>query len=389
MADLKNSPQHQEQRSESFAGKIEFFAVLLFLGIALSIFIPIVAVFIAPLISAIVLTVLFFPIYEWLQKRLWHIAPLSSLLTLLLFIIILLIPAYVLFQVVVFRLIEIFQTVEPLIEGLFKKGSESSLGRWFLESPLGDMLSIKGIDWYAVAQNTLGQVAQIGTRILQRTTAGLFGFLIDILIILFTMFYLLMNGKNFVSHARFLIPMHQEYKNIIFDSLLNVSRATIKGTLIVGIIQGVVGAFTLLIFGIKGWILWGVVMMVIAVVPMLGPPIILIPAGIYKIAIGQIWQGVGILFSSFVIVSAIDYIIRPRIVGKSAHIHDLVIFFSSIGGLVIFGIWGFIIGPAVSALVMAALDIYRKRNNSLLMQFMNSSDSGDIDKPEETNNQTT
>jgi predicted PurR-regulated permease PerM len=128
--------------------------------------------------------------------------------------------------------------------------------------------------------------------------------------------------------------------------------------LIIGIVQGSLGALALLIFGIKSWILWGFIMIVLSIIPVVGPWIVLIPAGLIQIFLGNIWQGIGIIIFSVIVVSNIDNFLRPRLVGQGAKLHDLVVFFSSLGGIAVFGVMGFIVGPVIASLFVSVLDIY-------------------------------
>jgi predicted PurR-regulated permease PerM len=343
-----------------FNNQPEGLVVILILVIAITVFSSVVAIFIVPFVSAVVFTVLFNPIYKWLLQHISNNHSVSALITCVIFLVILLIPAYLLFHITTTRFQDFYRDMIPAIEKLLDKGSKSPIIQLISRSPFKDILSIEQINWGSIIQDALQRLTNFIGSVVEKTYRGVFGFVIDMLIILFTMFYLLVDGHNFTEKLRFLLPLKSEYTEMFYNSFITVSRATIKGTFIVGIIQGTVGALTLMIFGIEQWFLWGFVMMVIAIIPLIGPPIVLIPAAVYQLLTNNIWQGIGILFSSFVIVSAIDYIIRPRIVGKSAHIHDLIIFFTMLGGLALYGIWGVIIGPAVSAFVVSAIQIYKK-----------------------------
>jgi predicted PurR-regulated permease PerM len=177
-------------------------------------------------------------------------------------------------------------------------------------------------------------------------------------VMLFTMFYFFIDGERILNRLRYLSPVRDEYQNIILNRFLLISRATIVGTILIGIIQGSFGAITLLVFGIKSWLLWGFIMVVLAIIPMAGTWIVLIPAGIIQIITGNLWRGIGIILTSIIIVSNIDNLIRPRIVGYGAKMHDLLIFFSTLGGLSLFGVTGFIVGPIIASFFITMVDIY-------------------------------
>ena len=139
-----------------------------------------------------------------------------------------------------------------------------------------------------------------------------------------------------------------------------ISRATVLGTLIIGFVDGLLGGLTLLIFGVKGWLILGFIMVILSILPVVGVSVVLVPIGIVQILIGRVWQGIGILVTHFLVVSNADNLIRPRVVGSSARMHDVIILISTIGGLSIFGITGFIIGPIIASFFLTALDIYKE-----------------------------
>jgi predicted PurR-regulated permease PerM len=119
----------------------------------------------------------------------------------------------------------------------------------------------------------------------------------------------------------------------------------------------------LFLFNVKAWLLWGVIMFVLAAVPVLSIGIILIPAGLIRMLSGSLWQGIVIISLSLLIIAVTEGMLRPRLVGKFIGIHDAVVFISMIGGLVTLGPSGFIIGPLIAAVLSALLDIVEMENN--------------------------
>ena len=122
--------------------------------------------------------------------------------------------------------------------------------------------------------------------------------------------------------------------------------------------QGTFGGLTLAVFGVGHAILWGVVMVILSVIPVVGAWLVLYPAALIQILLGHTWQGVGIFLVTTIVISNIDTLLRPRVVGREAGMHDLMIFFSTLGGIAVFGIMGFIIGPVIAVFFMTLLDIY-------------------------------
>ncbi len=152
--------------------------------------------------------------------------------------------------------------------------------------------------------------------------------------------------------------MRGDYEDMIIARFLLISRATVTGTVILGLLEGTIGAMTLLVFGVKAWLLWGFIMIILAIMPFIGTWVVLVPAGVIQIFMGDTWQGLAMMFMGLIVIANIDNFLRPRLVGRGAKLHDLVIFFSSLGGIVVFGVMGFIVGPVIAALFIAVLDIY-------------------------------
>jgi predicted PurR-regulated permease PerM len=227
-----------------------------------------------------------------------------------------------------------------------------------LPIPGGHLVQLDQIDWSSLLREGASTMGQVGTTIVNHTSAGLFGLLGNLFVTLFVMFYLFLDGEALVKRIRYLSPLRQDYEDLLVSRFVLIARATVKGTLLIGLAQGTLGALTLLVFGIKSWLLWGVVMIILAVIPMVGAWLVLIPAALFQLFSGNVWMGIAILASSTLVVSNVDNLLRPRLVGKDAKLHDLLIFFSTLGGIAIFGIMGFIIGPVLAALVMTIIDIY-------------------------------
>jgi predicted PurR-regulated permease PerM len=331
---------------------------LIGLIIALSILIaPLIKLFIVPFILAGTFVTICYPWYQLLQKILWNNKALSAIACCACIIFCALIPAYGAGYLVANQAIDFYSTAEAKVVEIMKKGGEGTLGK-MMSSKHIRWISKINIDWKASLQDGIKSAASIATVVLNKTSASVLGLIVNFLITLFTMFYLFIDGGAFVRRLNHLIPLRQEYKDMIYSRFLQTSRATIKATLLAGLVQGGLGGLTLLIFGVKSWMMWSVVMIILSVIPMLGAGTVLIPTGIIQIIIGNIWHGIGLIFISVVVISNIDSVLRPRIVGQQSKMHDLVIFFSTIGGIAVFGIMGFIIGPVIAALFITLLDIY-------------------------------
>lgn len=193
---------------------------------------------------------------------------------------------------------------------------------------------------------------------LSATTKGTVTFFFHFFILLYTMFYFLMDGDKLLRRILYYIPLSHEDEEYMVEKFLSVSRATLKGTLIIGILQGGLAGVALALVGTKGPIFWGTVMMVLSIIPGIGTALVWGPVAIYKLATGQVLAGVFLLIFCGLLVGSIDNILRPRLVGRDVKMHDLLILFSTLGGIMLFGVVGFIIGPILAAVFVAMWDIY-------------------------------
>ncbi|MFP4682017.1 MAG: AI-2E family transporter [Chitinispirillaceae bacterium] len=351
-------PSSKSIDSQKIQDRVSRYVLIGLLGLVTLALIPIMRDFLVPLVLAATFVTLFYPFYKSILKRFRGNKGLSSLVCCLVLLLGLMVPAYLMAHLVVGQAIDFYEIAQPQIKDLLSEGRDSWILQQISQLPFAQYLQLDTVDWQSMIQETAKAGASLGTQVINRTSVGVFGFVANFFIILFTMFYFFMDGESLIMRLKYLSPLRNEHEEMIFSRFLLISRATVKGTLVIGLIQGTFGALALLIFGVKTWLLWGFVMVILSVIPMVGAWLVLIPAGIIQIILGDTWQGIGIILVSTVIVSNVDNLIRPRLVGRGAKMHDLMIFFSTLGGIGVFGIMGFIVGPAIAALFLTVLDIY-------------------------------
>jgi predicted PurR-regulated permease PerM len=319
---------------------------------------PIAKIFFVPVIVAAAFATLFFPLYRRVLAVMGKKRGLSSFICCLLIFICLVTPTYIMVQLVVRQAIELYQSAEPVVKDIITKGSNSEFLSRLQNLPFIHKLQQSNIAIAVPLQEGIKTLMSVGTKAINKTSTGLLEFVFTIFVMFFTMFYFFRDGEALVKRIKYLVPIRADYEEMISSRFLLISRATVMVTVLIGVTQGTIGALALLIFGVKLWLLWGFIMIILSLIPLMGAWMVLIPAGIIQIIIGNTGQGIGIILTSLLFVSTVDNFIRPRLVGKGAKLHDLVIFFSSLGGIAVFGPLGFIVGPVIAALFVAVLDIY-------------------------------
>jgi predicted PurR-regulated permease PerM len=187
------------------------------------------------------------------------------------------------------------------------------------------------------------------------------GFALQILFVLFTMYYLFLDGPRLVAALRERLPLTPEQSEVIFRRTREVLSASVHGVLIIAVIQGALCGLAFWLLGVPSPILWTLVLTVLATIPLAGSLLVWIPAALYLLATGHWVQAVLLSVWCGVVVSSVDNFLRPKLVGGRARLHELFVFFSVLGGLQLFGPLGMVLGPVVLAITLALLDVLHPR----------------------------
>ncbi|MGM0416625.1 MAG: AI-2E family transporter [Thermodesulfobacteriota bacterium] len=202
-------------------------------------------------------------------------------------------------------------------------------------------------------------VAQNAVQLGQGTMA----FFINLGLMLYVAFFMLRDGKKLVALLLRALPLGDEREQLLFAKFTEVARATVKGNLLVALVQGSLGGIIFSILGIQGAMLWGVVMTVLSLIPVVGAGLIWVPVAIYLLAVGE-WVDALILTAfGAVVIGLADNILRPLLVGRDTKLPDYLVLLSTLGGFAVFGMNGFVIGPLIAALFVAFWGIFMREFN--------------------------
>jgi predicted PurR-regulated permease PerM len=183
-------------------------------------------------------------------------------------------------------------------------------------------------------------------------------FVVSMTIMLYLLFFLLRDGRILAARIQRAVPLSVEYKSRLFQNFTTVIRATVKGNVLVAIAQGALGGLIFWMLDVSGPLLWGVVMAFLSLLPAIGAALVWGPVAIYFLVTGAIWQGVVLAAYGVLVIGLVDNILRPILVGKDTKLPDYVILLSTLGGMALFGLNGFVIGPVIAALFIAAWDLF-------------------------------
>ncbi|MFA5358445.1 MAG: AI-2E family transporter [Patescibacteria group bacterium] len=323
-----------------------------------------VYLFFKPFLIVIILSgVLVSIFYGWYKKLLtWFKGRnnLAALVMVILIAIIIVLPATDFIFYLSKKSVEAFSLVTNWINTGFleKTINEQVISRFNFVDP-----SVFNVRNYLISVSSkISSFLVSGASSLLRGTGQFVTYLV---LMFFTIFFLFRDGDKLLQRVMYLTPLPNKYDKEIFQKFRDVSYSSIVSTFIAAIAQGIAGGIGFLIVGIPAF-LPAVLMTMLALLPYVGAAILWLPAGIYLLLIGKIWQGVFLLVWGGAIVSLVDNILRPMLIKGKAQVHPLLIFFSIFGGIIAFGFWGIIIGPVVISIFFVLLHIYETEYEDVL-----------------------
>ena len=189
-----------------------------------------------------------------------------------------------------------------------------------------------------------------------------FDFLVSFFVMLYLLYFVLRDGTVLSRTIREALPLARPHTHFLLNKFTTVVRATVKGNVVVAAAQGLIGGLTLWALGVQGALLWGVLMAFLSLLPAVGAALVWAPVAVWFLATGVIVKGVILIVVGVFVIGLVDNILRPLLVGKDTQMPDYIVLMSTIGGMAIFGVNGFVIGPVVAALFMAAWDLFASSN---------------------------
>jgi predicted PurR-regulated permease PerM len=296
------------------------------------------------------------PVYRKFNRWFRGRNSVSSAMTILFILLILLLPLLGLLGLVAGQAISISETVKPWIEQRLQ--DEPAFNGMLQSLPFYDILETYSSQIMEKGGEVISKLGTLLFKNVSAATLSTFNFFFMFFIFLYTMFFFLKDGGIILEKILYYLPLNDQDENRLLNRFTSVTRATIKGTLVIGFIQGSLAGLAFWIFGIDNAIFWGAIMVVLSVIPVIGSAVVWIPAVIILAAMGHFGKAIGLMLVCGLLVGSVDNVLRPRLVGKDTQMHELLILFGTLGGISLFGIIGFIIGPIIAALFVTVWDIY-------------------------------
>ena len=205
----------------------------------------------------------------------------------------------------------------------------------------------------------LSQLASGANRIIQGAVAGVTSAVLYLILFLITLFFILRDGEALAGELKGISPVSAAQSQEIYERLTKTVKAVLYAMVVVPVAQGLLAMLGFKIFGLPSPLFWGTMLIFAAIIPGIGSPLVWIPATVYLFATAPLWQGIGMLLYGTFVISTSDNIIKPILLHETAQIHPLLAFFSILGGILSFGIIGFLVGPVILSLMLSAIRIYR------------------------------
>ncbi|MGM0570698.1 AI-2E family transporter [Marinobacter sp.] len=313
--------------------------------------------FFGPIFWAVAIALIFHPVRQRLAGRMGNRPNLVAFVTLMICMVIVIIPVMVLISSLVAEGLAVYQKIQ---DGDIRPGEYlDQVNQSF--PAIEAFLSQFNLDFSALRDRLVSGVAG-ASQFLAKQALGLgqntFQFFLNLALMIYLAFFLLRDGSRLVDLLIQALPLGDDRERLLFAKFAEVTRATVKGNLLIAIIQGALGGLIFWVLGITGALLWGVVMAIFSLLPAIGAAVVWVPAAIYLAAVGDYVPAIILTAYGAIVIGLADNLLRPILVGRDTKLPDYIVLLSTLGGLVMFGINGFVMGPLVAALFMAFWGIF-------------------------------
>jgi len=315
--------------------------------------------FYGTLLWSVIVALLFAPLHRRLLGPMRHRRTLAALLTTLTAVVIVVIPFVLLTATLAHEAAGLYARIQsgetsptPYLRGVF-----DALPRW-----AAALLEHFGLADFDTLQRWLSTKLEQASGFLATQAFSLgqntFDFAASLLITPYLAFFLIRDGDRIVHAMRRALPLTPAHKQELLDKFSAVIRSTVRGNMVVAAIQGALGGLAFWFLGVRGALLWAVVMAFLSLLPAIGAALVWLPVAIWFFVTGAIWQSVALAAWGLFVIGLVDNLLRPILVGKATLMPDYVVMITTLGGMVLFGINGFVLGPVIAAMFFAVWHLY-------------------------------
>jgi predicted PurR-regulated permease PerM len=331
--------------------------VLLFIVFLITaVFLLMIRQFLMAILLSAIFAALSHPIYDrflkWFRGRRFA----ASIVTILIILAVFLVPLSILLGIIAAQAIKVAEIAKPWVrQHLSEPGA---LGTTLQSLPFYDTIEPYRNEIVTKLGELVSATSGFIVDKLSSVTFGTVQLFFMLFVMLYCMFFFLMDGRRMMLKILYYLPLESRDEQNMLGKFTSVTRATLKGTIVIGALQGGLAGAAFAVVGIPSAVFWGAIMAVLSIIPSVGSALVWGPAAIILATTGEVAKGLGLGIFCGVVVGSLDNLLRPVLVGKSTQLHELMIFFGTLGGIVMFGVAGIIIGPIVAALFVTVWDIY-------------------------------
>jgi predicted PurR-regulated permease PerM len=307
---------------------------------------------------AVILAILFAPLYRRLTASMGQRRTLAAIAAVAAIFVIVILPAVAVSALLLQEGYGVYQRMQSgeLDFGRYFQQILGVMPAWVSEFAVHLGLADLGAVQQKLASGLMSGIQVVGAQAVN-VGQNTLDFVVNFFIMLYLLFFLLRDGAGLYGKVRGAIPLQQDLQRNLFGKFATVIRATIKGSIVVAIVQGALGGLILWILGIKAPVFWGVLMAFLSLVPAVGTALVWAPVAVYFLVTGSVWQGIVLVAYGVLVIGLVDNVLRPILVGKDTKMPDYVVLVATLGGMAIFGLNGFVIGPVIAAMFIAVWDV--------------------------------
>lgn len=315
--------------------------------------------FLGAVLWAVAIAIVFEPVHARVREQTGQRATLSALLTLALIVLSVILPLILVGASVVQEAAVAVQMLRAgeINFGQYLQQVLAALPEWV--RTVLDRLGLLNLT--ALQQQLTSLLAGSG----QFITTHLLGlgqntldFIIALFVMLYLLFFLLRDGRMLSRRIAHTLPLHEDHAQRLLDQFVTVVRATVKGNIVIAVVQGVLGGVAFAVLGLPGALLWGTLMALLSLLPAVGAALVWVPVAAYMLFTGQVWSAVGLTLWGVLAIGLVDNVLRPILVGRDTKLPDYLVLISTLGGIAGFGINGFVIGPVIAAMFLVAWNLH-------------------------------
>lgn len=313
--------------------------------------------FLSPIAWAVVLSLVFYPVYAFMLRYIkWR--SVASIITLVLILVIIIGP----FSYLSFLLVKELRSISDYVEKGRIEAMQHALQHQTIKAIIERLTSLFDITEAEIDKAIVDSISKLGKELVSRITKGvgdIVAVAVNFIFMAFSIFFILKDGTEFLSRIRNYMPFSEEQKDRLTTQMRDIIISTVYGGVVVAIVQGIIGGLAFYILGIPSPVVWGLAISIASFIPLLGAFTVWGPAVVYLFLQGAVLKGIALAIIGIFGISLIDNILKPIIIGGRTKMPILVIFFSVLGGIKVFGLIGLIMGPLVLAIFVSVVEIFR------------------------------